>query len=133
MGSVKNGLCKECWGGRYSKYFRASLFLKNHCISAIFQWMQHFGCKYPPEQDCYGARFSDWLRSPTPAPYNCFGNGSAMRVSPCPQAIIAFLESHSFEDAVRNAVSMGGDSDTIGAIAGSIAWAYYYDRRDDTF
>ena len=95
--------------------------------------MQHFGCKYPPEQDCYGARFADWLRSPTPATYNSFVNGSAMRVSPCPQAIIAFLESDSFEDAVRNAVSMGGDSDTIGAIAGSIAWAYYYDRSDDTF
>jgi ADP-ribosylglycohydrolase len=42
-----------------------------------------------------------------------------------PQAIIAFLESTSFEDAVRNAVSIGGDSDTVSCIAGSIAQAFY--------
>ncbi len=42
-----------------------------------------------------------------------------------PHAILAFLESDGFEDAVRNAVSIGGDSDTIGAMAGSIAEAYY--------
>ncbi|MDE7380249.1 MAG: ADP-ribosylglycohydrolase family protein [Clostridia bacterium] len=42
-----------------------------------------------------------------------------------PHAILAFLESTGFEDAVRNAVSIGGDSDTIGAMAGSIAEAYY--------
>ncbi|MDD4080592.1 MAG: ADP-ribosylglycohydrolase family protein [Eubacteriales bacterium] len=146
-------------------------------------------------------------RSPEPKPYNSFGNGAAMRVSPCgfiakteeeakllsrevtkvthnhpeglkgaeaatiaifmarqgagiqeirqrvardyyglgftldgirahyrfnetcqgtvPQAIIAFLESVSFEDAVRNAISIGGDSDTLAAITGAIAQAYY--------
>ena len=42
-----------------------------------------------------------------------------------PEAIIAFLESTSFEDAVRNAISIGGDSDTIAAIAGGIAEAAY--------
>ena len=42
-----------------------------------------------------------------------------------PQAIMAFLESTSFEDAIRNAVSIGGDSDTLAAITGSIAEAYY--------
>ena len=42
-----------------------------------------------------------------------------------PQAIMAFLESTSFEDAIRNAISIGGDSDTISAITGSIAEAYY--------
>lgn len=42
-----------------------------------------------------------------------------------PQAIEAFLESESFEDAIRIAVSLGGDSDTIAAIAGGIAGAYY--------
>ena len=42
-----------------------------------------------------------------------------------PHAILAFLESEGFEDAVRNAVSIGGDSDTIGAMAGSIAEAFY--------
>lgn len=42
-----------------------------------------------------------------------------------PQAIEAFVESKSFEDAIRNAISIGGDSDTIAAMAGSIAEAYY--------
>ena len=42
-----------------------------------------------------------------------------------PQAMQAFFESESFEDAIRNAVSIGGDSDTIAAIAGSVAEAYY--------
>ena len=42
-----------------------------------------------------------------------------------PQAITAFLESTDFEDAIRNAISIGGDSDTIAAITGGIAEAYY--------
>lgn len=41
------------------------------------------------------------------------------------QALIAFIESYDFEDAIRNAIAMGGDSDTIGAITGGIAAAYY--------
>ena len=47
-----------------------------------------------------------------------------------PEAITAFLESEDFEDAIRNAVSIGGDSDTIAAIAGSIAHAFYSDNSD---
>ena len=42
-----------------------------------------------------------------------------------PEAIIAFLEAHDFESAVRNAISLGGDSDTLACIAGGIAQAYY--------
>ena len=42
-----------------------------------------------------------------------------------PEAITAFLEGKDFEDVIRNAVSLGGDSDTIAAIAGSIAEAFY--------
>ena len=42
-----------------------------------------------------------------------------------PQAIQAFLEATDFEDAIRNAISIGGDSDTIAAIVGSIAEAFY--------
>ncbi|MDD2427433.1 MAG: ADP-ribosylglycohydrolase family protein [Eubacteriales bacterium] len=42
-----------------------------------------------------------------------------------PQAIIAFLESVDFEDAIRNAISLGGDSDTLTAITGSIAEAAF--------
>ncbi len=42
-----------------------------------------------------------------------------------PQAVVAFLESRDFEDALRNAISIGGDSDTIGAMTGAIAEAFY--------
>ena len=42
-----------------------------------------------------------------------------------PQALEAFFESVSFEDAIRNAISIGGDSDTLAAITGGIAEAYY--------
>ena len=173
----------------------------------LVEEMQRMGRKYPYPQGGYGGRFSGWLRSSDPQPYFSFGNGSAMRVSPCgvfavtleeasalakasaevthnhpegikgaqavaaaifmarsgntkedirryisenfyplnrnldeirrdygfdescqgtvPESIIAFLESNSFEDAIRNAISIGGDSDTVGAITGSIAWSYY--------
>lgn len=194
--------------------------------------MKKYGRMYPDAG--YGGKFTSWLISDTREPYNSFGNGSAMRVSPCawimdcgycartgmlpskgrekvklsaevthnhpegikgamatadaificrffrlgygltteksieevietckkavkkhiekkygydlsqtleeirpyynfdvtcqgsvPQAIIAFLESTDFEDAIRNAVSIGGDSDTIAAITGSISEAAY--------
>jgi len=42
-----------------------------------------------------------------------------------PQSIVAFLESESYEDAVRNAISLGGDADTMACIAGAIAEAFY--------
>jgi ADP-ribosylglycohydrolase len=42
-----------------------------------------------------------------------------------PQSIIAFLESTSYEDAIRNAISLGGDADTMACIAGGIAEAFY--------
>lgn len=168
--------------------------------------MQDYGNRYPAAG--YGGRFWRWLRSDNPRPYNSFGNGSAMRVSPVgwafdsleetlemakqsaevthnhpegikgaqataaciylartggskqeiteyiettfgydlrrtceeirphyqfdvtcqgsvSESIIAFLESTDFESAVRLAVSLGGDADTMGAIAGGIAEAYY--------
>lgn len=168
------------------------------------QSMQALGREYPYG---FGQRFADWVQSSDPQPYHSWGNGAAMRVSPCawaastmeealslsdavtrvthdhpeamkgaravtaaiflarqgksreeirdyiwknyyplnfslnqirdsyqfdvscqgsvPQAIQAFLEATSFEDAIRNAVSIGGDSDTIAAIAGSIAEAHW--------
>lgn len=169
--------------------------------------MQALGRRYPYPKGGYGGRFSMWIRSSNPMPYNSWGNGSAMRVSACgfaakslqetialsrkvtevthnhpegikgaeatavaiylartgcslpeirnyitahyyaidfklddiretyefnescqdtvPQALEAFFESTSFEDAIRNAVSIGGDSDTVAAITGGIAQAYY--------
>jgi ADP-ribosyl-[dinitrogen reductase] hydrolase len=169
------------------------------------KFMQQIGRKYP---HCgYGGMFAEWVFSNDPRPYNSFGNGAAMRISPAgyaarterearqlaktitevthnhaegikgaeatamavflarrgytkqeireiigrdyylldfriddiretyrfnetcqetvPQAIEAFLESASFEDAIRTAISLGGDSDTIAAITGGIAEAYY--------
>ena len=52
------------------------------------------------------------------------GNGGTCQGS-VPQAIICALDATDFEDAVRNAISIGGDSDTIGCITGSIAEALY--------
>ena len=48
-----------------------------------------------------------------------------------PEAIIAFLESTDYEDAVRNAVSLGGDADTLACMTGGIAQAYYKVIPDD--
>lgn len=56
--------------------------------------------------------------------WNWNGNGELAQNS-VPQAIVCFLQSESFEDAIRNAISIGGDSDTIAAITGGIAEAYY--------
>ena len=47
-----------------------------------------------------------------------------------PEAIYCFLISDSFEDALRTAVSIGGDSDTITCITGAIAEAYYHDESE---
>ncbi len=48
-----------------------------------------------------------------------------------PHAVVAFLDSTSYEDALRNAISLGGDSDTQACIAGGIAEAYYKDMPRD--
>jgi len=42
-----------------------------------------------------------------------------------PQAITALLESNDFEDAIRNAISLGGDNDTLACITGGMAQAFY--------
>ena len=68
----------------------------------------------------YGCDLSKTLDEIRPA--YCFDASCQGTV---PQAIKAFLESTDFEDAIRNAVSLGGDSDTLAAITGSIAEAAY--------
>ncbi|MCH7696323.1 MAG: ADP-ribosylglycohydrolase family protein, partial [Proteobacteria bacterium] len=55
-------------------------------------------------------------------PHYCFDVSCQGSV---PEAITAFLESDDVEDAIRNAISLGGDSDTMACIAGAIAEAYY--------
>ncbi len=173
--------------------------------NSLLEWCR----KYPAPKGAYGASFARWIHSEDPQPYNSYGNGSAMRVSPVgwlfdgyqktitqaqlsalpshnhingifgaecvaalifklrtkelskakirdyvsgygygyeirsvsrirktntfnetchvtvPQAISCFLESADFENAIRLAISIGGDSDTIAAITGSIAEAFY--------
>jgi ADP-ribosylglycohydrolase len=59
----------------------------------------------------------DQLRPTYPFDVSCQGS--------VPQSILAFLESRGFEDAIRNAISLGGDADTMACIAGAIAEAYY--------
>ncbi len=169
------------------------------------------GRRYPGAG--YGGLFGDWLHSDDPQPYNSWGNGSAMRVSPVgfafdtetealeesrktaeishnhpegikgaqatalaiflarmrhdkeeirmkisrrfgydlhrtvddirptysfnescqgtvPEAIVSFLDSTSYEDAIRNAISLGGDSDTLACITGGIAEAFYGEVPD---
>jgi ADP-ribosylglycohydrolase len=168
--------------------------------------IQQYGRRFPNAG--FGGFFRRWLHSENPQPYNSYGNGSAMRVSPVgwafnsvedvlkeaersaaithnhplgiqgaqavalaiflartgsskqllkkeisqrfdynldqtldeirphyafdetcqgsvPQSIAAFLESNNLEDAIRKAVSLGGDADTQACIAGSIAEAFY--------
>lgn len=173
---------------------------------SYLQAVYSMGNRYPHAG--YGGTFRQWLCAKTPLPYNSWGNGSAMRVSPVghafstaeevlaeaeksaaishnhqegikgaqavaltvflaregvkkaairkrisdtfgydlartvddirpsyafdvscqgsvPEAIIAFLDAESYEDAVRNAVSLGGDSDTLACMAGAMAEAFY--------
>ncbi|MCR4744010.1 MAG: ADP-ribosylglycohydrolase family protein, partial [Lachnospiraceae bacterium] len=173
---------------------------------SVVQKMLYYGNKYIHKG--YGGRFRAWLKSSTHEPYNSYGNGSAMRVSPAgwvcdnledtleiakitalpthnhpegikgaqsvaaaifllrtghdkeyiknyisenfeydldrtldiirpnyrfevscqksvPEAFIAFLEGESYEEVIRGAISIGGDSDTIAAIAGSMAEVIY--------
>ena len=121
--------------------------------------MQDYGNRYPLAG--YGSSFIRWLWADDPQPYNSWGNGSAMRVSPVgwafdtleetfgynldrtcneiratysydiscqgtvPESIIAFLESTDYESAIRLTISLRGDADTMGAITGGIAEAYY--------
>jgi ADP-ribosylglycohydrolase len=170
------------------------------------RWVWEIGRRHPHAG--YGGTFIRWLHSSEPKPYNSWGNGSAMRVSPVgwafgsidtvlheaarsaeishnhpegtkgaqavalavflarttrdkalikrevaarfgynlnrslddirpsytfdvscqgtvPEAVIAFLEADTYEDAIRNAISLGGDSDTLACITGAIAEAYY--------
>ncbi len=70
------------------------------------------------ERDYYHIDFTlDEIRSSYRFDESCQGS--------VPQALEAFFESVSFEDAIRNAISIGGDSDTLAAIAGGVAEAYY--------
>ena len=184
------------------KWDKGSDINEKEFTRAVIDAMKFFAKRYPHAG--YGGMFKEWLSGRKRKPYNSWGNGSAMRVSPVawyfddlqtvekfaelsagvthnhsegikgaqataaaiflartgrskddirsyisirygydlsrtcdeirpeysfdsscqgtvPEAVIAFLEAENFEDAVRNAVSLGGDSDTLAAITASIA------------
>ena len=66
------------------------------------------------------------MTSPAPSTTSDLATSSTRSVRQrCPEAITCALESNSFEDAIRNAISLGGDSDTLAAIAGPIAEALH--------
>lgn len=184
-------------------------FATAYCLMNNYDYAKaykEFGRKYPNRG--YGGKFAVWLNNDDLGPYNSFGNGSAMRVSPIgfafktleetlneakksaevthnhiegikgaqsvaaaiflarnnsskeeiksyiennfgykldrtinqvrfenqfdetcqgsvPESIICFLQSNDFEDAIRQSISIGGDSDTIACICGGIAEAFY--------
>lgn len=114
---------------------------KEHTYQGLEDIMVEFGHKCPCPMGGYGGGFHTWLFFPDglynyddkygEAPYE--SNTGRHPIydweSSCqgtvPQAIIAFLDSESFEDAIRKAVSLGGDSDTLACITGGIAEAFY--------
>lgn len=73
-------------------------------------------------ENYYGYDFTGTFTVGSVRPAYGFGEACQNTV---PQALEAFFESENFEDAIRTAVSLGGDSDTLAAITGSIAEAYY--------
>lgn len=80
--------------------------------------------QYMERQFGYDLSFTlDGIR-PTYGWHSEFGNGVLCQAS-VPQAIVAFLEGEDFEDCIRGAISIGGDSDTIGCMTGAIAGAFY--------
>lgn len=109
--------------------------------------MRTIGQRYPSIG--YGRSFEQWLFDESMGPYNSYGNGGAMRASPIgyvarsieealaeaersaapthnhPEAIVCFLDASDFESAIRNAVSPGGDADTMACMSGAIAEAHW--------
>lgn len=78
--------------------------------------------KYYPE---YASKTLDEIRPGYHFDSTCQGS--------VPIALLAFLESENYEDCLKLAISMGGDSDTIAAMAGSIAYAYYEKMSQTVF
>ena len=97
--------------------------IKGAEATAVAIWLARQGWKIPEMrahvvENYYPMNFTlDEIRLTYHMDESCQGS--------VPQALEAFFESTSFEDAIRNAVSIGGDSDTIAAIAGSVAEAYW--------
>ncbi len=92
--------------------------------TALAIWLARRGRDKAEIRDLLGYRFGYDLKRSVAAIRPHYGFEIACQKS-VPEAITCFLEANDFESAVRNAVSLGGDSDTQACIAGSIAEAYY--------
>lgn len=88
---------------------------RDKSAASLVEAMQKLGRKYPNAG--YGPAFARWLAADNPKPYGSWGNGAAMRVSP------AGLYATTLDEALRLAISLGGDADTQAAIAASMAAA----------
>ena len=91
--------------------------------------MQSIGRQFPycGFGACFKAMENYYDLTTTVDEYRRGRNGHGLeicQVSP-PQALACFFECESYEDVIRNSISIGGDSDTLGAIAGGIAEAFY--------
>ena len=97
--------------------------MKGAEATAVAVYMARAGKKIPEireyiDQTYYPMDFSlDEIRDSYKFDMSCQGS--------VPQALMAFFESGDFESAIRNAISIGGDSDTLAAICGGVAGAYY--------
>lgn len=65
----------------------------------LVEVMQDFGRRYPHPTGAYGGSFAKWLHQANPKPYGSYGNGSAMRVSPCGLAAVAIEEAQAMARA----------------------------------
>ncbi len=73
----------------------------------------HAWCrKYPHPMGGYGGRFAKWVASDNPQPYGSYGNDETCQGT-VPVALWIIGQSNSFEDAIRRAVSLGADADTL--------------------
>ena len=93
------------------------------CVTHLI-WAALNGAQKPALEEIALAYYDEieWMRVSDIRKDNIFDESCQVTV---PQAIVCVLEAESFEDAIRNAISIGGDSDTIGAIAGGIAEALF--------
>lgn len=65
----------------------------------LIEVMQDFGRRYPNPTGAYGVKFAKWLRQENPRPYGSYGNGAAMRVSPCGLAAVTLEEAQALARA----------------------------------
>ncbi|MEY4483804.1 MAG: hypothetical protein RL693_1256 [Verrucomicrobiota bacterium] len=98
--------------------------IKGAQATAVAIWMARSGSSKAEMKSAIMARFGyDLSRSVDEVRFNYAFNESCQRT--VPESIIAFLASNDFENAIRLAISLGGDADTVGCITGAIAHAFY--------